>query len=270
MKKFLVILMVVAMASVLFVGCTTPPTPEPEPEPTPTPEPEPEPEPTPTPTVQTDIPYITGVVGISILSSLTQYLDADEGPLLAVSGVGVSGAIIKLYIDDVYAGVGSTDSGGAFASITVTALTLAEGAGKTLHVTATLPGLAESDASTAYTFTYDKTAPTIASVLGDSTNGYITVTFSEAVASATGPTWKYLSTTTYGSTTTPAYLPATTTAPSSTTVRLTEVAAITLPDQDLVVGDYLYVLATGGSTADLAGNLMVIPAVKQGSVITGS
>jgi len=37
MKKFLVILMVVAMVSVLFVGCTTPPTPDPDPTPDPVP-----------------------------------------------------------------------------------------------------------------------------------------------------------------------------------------------------------------------------------------
>jgi len=35
MKKFLVILMVLAMASVLFVGCTTPPVPDPDPDPDP-------------------------------------------------------------------------------------------------------------------------------------------------------------------------------------------------------------------------------------------
>ena len=256
MKKFLVILMVLAMASVLFVGCTTPPTPDPDPDP----------DPEPTPTVQTDIPYITGVVGISILSSSTQYLNATAGPLLAVSGVGVSGAIVKLYIDDVYAGVGSTGSGGTFSAIGVTGITMAEGADKTLHVTATLPGLAESDASTAYTFTYDATAPTIASVVGDSTSGWITVTFSEAVASSTGPIWDYISTTTFGYSE-PTKTPAAITAPSSTTVRLTEATANVDVNSDLVVGDYLMVRATAGSVADLAGNLMIVPVTKQGSVV---
>jgi len=255
MKKFLVILMVVAMASVLFVGCTTPPTPTPEPEPTPTP----------TPTVQTDIPYITAVAGISILSTSTQYIDADE--TLTVTGVGVAGAIVKLYIDDVYAGVGSTGAGGDFNTIGITGITLTEGV-RVLHVTATLPGLAESDASTKYTFTYDATAPTIASVVGDSTNGYITVTFSEAVASATGPAWRYISRAAFGYDE-PDETPAVITAPSSTTVRLTEVVSKTDPNQDLVVGDYLRVKASGGSVADLAGNLLVVPCTKEGSVITG-
>ncbi len=255
MKKFLVILMVLAMASFLFVGCTTPPTPDPDPDP----------EPEPTPTVQTDIPYITAVAGISILSSSTQYIDATE--TVTVTGVGIAGAIVKLYIDDVYAGVGSTGSGGAFTTIGITGITLAEGV-RVLHVTATLPGLAESDASTAYTFTYDATAPTIASVVGDSTNGYITVTFSEAVTSATGPTWLYISEATWVgaiATLTPGVI----TAPSSTTVRLTEETTLTA-DGDLEVGDYLRVNAAGGSVADLAGNLLSVPCNKEGNVITGS
>ena len=164
MKKFLVILMVVAMASVLFVGCTTPPTPEPEPEPTPTP----------TPTVQTDVPYITSIGSISLSSTSTQYSNS-----ATTGGVSVEGAIIKLYIDDVQAGVTNSGATGTFSAI-VSMVTLTEGV-KVLHVTATQPGLAESDASTKYTFTYDYTAPTIASVVADSATNGITVTFDENV-----------------------------------------------------------------------------------------
>ena len=257
MKKFLVILMVLAMASFLFVGCTTPPTPDPDPDP----------DPDPTPTVQTDIPYITGVGGISILSSSTQYINAAEDGAtdFVVAGVGVAGAIIRLYIDDVYAGVGSTGSGGAFSGIGITGITMAEGADKTLHVTATLPGLAESDASTVYTFTYDKTAPTIASVVGDSSDNYITVTFSEAVANATGGTWKYNSFTTYGGLA-PDNSPTAVTAPSTSTIRLTE-NTIGDAEDDLEVGDYLTVSITGGSTADLAGNALLVPVTVTGTVV---
>jgi len=164
MKKFLVILMVVAMASVLFVGCTTPPTPEPEPEPTPT------------PSVKTDTPFITAIDNVSLSSTSTQYSNSAPD----VSGVGVAGAIIKVYIDDVQSGVGSTGDSGAFTDVPVSMVTLTEGV-RVIYATATQPGLAESDASTKYTFTYDYTKPTIASAAGDSSAQTITVTFSEDV-----------------------------------------------------------------------------------------
>ncbi len=261
MKKFLVFLMLVAMASFLFVGCLPSVTPAVEEEEEVVAEEEEEEEVV--EAAQTDAPYITAVAGINILSSSTQYIDADE--TLTVTGVGIAGAIIKLYIDDVYAGVGSTGSGGAFTTIGITGITLAEGV-RVVHVTATLPGLAESDASTAYTFTYDKTAPTIASVAGDSSSNYITVTFSEAVANATGGTWLYRSQTT-ASITTPVHVPAAITAPSATTVRLTEMANAADATRDLEVGDYLYVRATGGTTADLAGNILVVPITVEGTVV---
>ena len=266
MKKFLVILMVVAMASFLFVGCI-PTTPDEEVAEEEVAEEEVAEEEE-VAVVQTDTPYITGVAGISILSSSTQYINAaEDGTAFTVAGVGVAGAIIKLYIDDVYAGVGSTGDGGSFSGITITAITMAEGADKTLHVTATLPGLAESDASTAYTFTYDKTAPTIASVVGDSSSNYITVTFDEAVASATGSTYTYLSGTAY-TVTAPSIVPAAVTAPSATTIRLTEETSLaTGPNADLVVGDYLSVLVSSGSTADLAGNLLSVPRQLFGTVV---
>ncbi len=263
MKKFLVLLMVVAMASFLFVGCLPSVTPEVEEEEEVVVEEEEEV----VEAAQTDIPYITAVEGISILSSSTQYINADEdGSVFTVAGVGVAGAIIKLYIDDVYAGVGSTGSTGGFSGIYITGITMAEGAGKTLHVTATLPGLAESDASTVYTFTYDKTAPTIASVVGDSSSNYITVSFSEAVTSATGPVWTYFSDVTYGGSAA-TLVPGAITAPSSTTVRLTESTTLASADNDLVVGDYLSVRAVGGSTADLAGNSLLVPVTVTGSVV---
>ena len=162
MKKLIIVLMVAAMASFLFVGClpTTPVTPV-----TPV-----------TPTIKTDTPYITNIGTISLSSILTQY----TGTPPAVSGVGVAGAIIKVYIDGVQSGVGSTGTTGAFTAIPVTMVTLTEGV-KKLYVTATQPGLAESDKSTEYTFTYDKTKPKLASAVGDSSAQTITVTFSEDV-----------------------------------------------------------------------------------------
>jgi len=59
-------------------------------------------------------------------------------------------------------------------------ITLTEGVRK-LYVTATVPGLAESDKSTEYTFTYDKTAPKIVSAVADSSAASIIVTFDEPV-----------------------------------------------------------------------------------------
>jgi len=181
-----------------------------------------------------------------------------------VDGVGVAGAIIKLYIDDVYAGVGTTGSNGAFTNVGITGITLTEGV-KVLHVTATLPGLAESDASTAYTFTYDKTVPTIASVVGDSSSSYITVTFSEPVTASTAvaATWSYSSKAFAYSA--PATTPVTVTSPSSTTVILYEGAGGT--DPLLATGDFLSVKCSVTAIKDLAGNLMVIPVTAYGFVV---
>ena len=163
MKKFLVILMVVAMASFLFVGCL----------PAVTPDVDEDVDEDVDVGVKTDTPYITAT-GFSILATTTQYLTAITS--VSVDGVGVAGAIIKLYIDDVYVGIGTTGTGGTFSGITVTGATVTEGA-KKLCVTATVPGLAESDKSTEITFTYDTTAPSIVSVAADSTSNYIQVTF---------------------------------------------------------------------------------------------
>jgi len=170
MKKFLVILMVVAMASFLFVGCV-PTTPAAEEEAAEEEEVVEEAE-----EAKTDTPYITEIGSISLSSTSIQYVKAEP----AVSGVGVAGAIIKVYVDDVQSGVGSTGVSGAFDDIPMSMITLTEGVRK-LYVTATVPGLAESDKSTEYTFTYDKTAPTLASAVADSSDNTITVTFSEDV-----------------------------------------------------------------------------------------
>jgi len=167
MKKFLAMIMVVAMVSFLFVGCmpsVTPPVEEEEEE---------------VEVAKTDTPYITKIGTISLSATTTQYVIAEP----AVSGVGVAGAIIKVYVDGVQSGVGSTGATGAFDDILMSMITLTEGVRK-LYITATVPGLAESDKSTEYTFTYDKTAPTLASAVGDSSASSLTVTFSEDVSMA--------------------------------------------------------------------------------------
>jgi len=250
MKKFLVILMVVAMASFLFVGCmpgVTPPADDADDE---------EDEDV---GVKTETPFITAT-GFDILATTTEYINDIE--LILVDGVGVAGAIIKLYIDDVYVGIGNTGIGGTFEDIAVTGATVTEGA-KTLYVTATVPGLAESDKSTEYTFTFDETAPTILSVVGDSSDEYITVTFSEPVDADTvaDATWTYdvgaaWDTTPIGAAVTVIVVP------STTTAILYEVAA-----GDLVYGDFLSVECSVTAIEDLAGNEMDIPVVVHGFVV---
>lgn len=247
MKKFLVLLMVIAMTSFLFVGClgdgVIPPVDDDDDG---------------VDGVKTDTPYITDAGEVSILATTTEYIIAAGE--LQVSGVGVAGAIIKLYIDDVYAGIGYTSSGGAFENIGITGITLTEGA-KKFHVTATLPGLAESDASTEYSFTYDKTSPTIVSVAGDSTNGYITVTFSDAVDADTvvDATWYYET----GSTV-PTFAIGTTHSPDAVTVLTSTTARLyfTFVDGDVFVG----VSCSGTAIEDEAGNEMDLPVYIYGVV----
>jgi len=167
MKKLIIVLMVVAVASFLFVGClpdaVTPAV-------TPT-------EPTEPTVAKTDTPFITDIADVDLSSTATQYSNDPE-----VSGVGVAGAIIKVYINGVQSGIGYTGADGVFAPdpIPVTLVDLTEGV-TTLYVTATQPGLAESDKSTTYTFTYDETAPKIASAVADTGDNTITVTFNEKV-----------------------------------------------------------------------------------------
>lgn len=171
MKKFLAMLMVVAMVSFLFVGCMPSVTPDVDDEVDDE-----------VVVAKTDTPFITVIDGISLSATTTQYVSALE--TAAVTGVGVAGAIIKVYINDVQSGVGSTGLTGAFGPIPVSMITLTDGV-KKLYITATVPGLAESDKSTEYTFTYDKTAPTIASAVADSSANSITVTFNEDVNMST-------------------------------------------------------------------------------------
>ena len=251
MKKFLVILMVVAMTSFLFVGCLPGVTPGVDDD-----------EEDEDVGVKTDTPFITAT-GFDILATTTEYInDIDD---VLVDGVGVAGAIIKLYIDDVYVGIGSTGVGGTFDNIAVTGGTVTEGA-KTLYVTATLPGLAESDKSTEYTFTFDETAPTIASVAGDSTNGYITVTFSDPVDadSVLAAGWTYDIDNFYVDPAVAGSVVTTIVVVSSTTARLYEpVAGVAILNAtDL----FLSVTCDAPAITDLAGNEMVVPVTVFGLV----
>jgi len=156
MKKFLVILMVVAMASVLFVGCTTPPTPEPEPEP----------EPTPTPIVSatpvlTDVQTSLGVSIFDVTSTATLYMNiAEVGASILVTGTAPSESLVKIYLGDVAVGpaVAEASTAGLW-TVAIAKSSLGDDGVKVLTAKVTEVGLAESAASNAVTFTLDTVRP---------------------------------------------------------------------------------------------------------------
>jgi len=162
MKKFLAMLMVVAMVSFLFVGCmpsVTPPVEEEEEE---------------VGLVKTEAPIITGISGITL------GLAAQSTNSITVDGLAPVGSVIKVYLNDVQTGIGYAGTSGLF-TVSGTSIGTILGGAKTLYVTATQFGLAESAHSASYSFTYDITAPKIASATADSDDFYITVTFDEGV-----------------------------------------------------------------------------------------
>ncbi|MCK4309555.1 MAG: hypothetical protein KAW42_06235 [Candidatus Atribacteria bacterium] len=150
MKKFLIMLMVVAMASFLFVGClgggVTPPVDD-----------EDEDE---EPVVPTTVTPIIQVV----LDAADGYVNAAE----AADGILVNGTAptlseVKIYIDGICAGTGDVGVTGIFNVVIATDDLGADGA-KILHATATDVGLPESDPSNLIEFELDTAAPKIASV----------------------------------------------------------------------------------------------------------
>lgn len=178
MKKLLIVLMVLAMSSFLFVGCL-PTAPEVPTEPT---------EPT-EPTVEaTATPVITAVTGVNLTSTATQYVNTAEAGTSIVGGIDVTGtaptyAEVKIYIGSKVAGTADVAANGRF----ICAVTLTElgvDGEKTVYVVATEPGLAESAKSNEVKFTLDTVAPTMASVVGRIAADYYEVTFSEAVGAS--------------------------------------------------------------------------------------
>jgi len=178
MKKLLIMLMVVAMASFLFVGClgdgVTPPVDD-----------EDEDGVTPPTTVA---PIITSVSGIDITSSSTQYINAAE----AVGGITVMGTAptyseIKVYINGITAGTGDSGADGEWTVIVANADLIkaakVEGA-KTLDATAEEPGLAVSVSSNVISFILDTVIPYILSSVG--TGGTVPVTLGGTVTEKTG------------------------------------------------------------------------------------
>ena len=159
MKKFLVILMVVAMASFLFVGCmpgVTPPVDDED-------EDEDVGVATSDPPVLTAVEDSAGAIIFLATATGTLYMNtAEAGSSIMVTGTNApSGSSVQIYLDDVaIAGaVGETAVTGLWAVAVAKSSLGADGVGKVLHATVTEVGLAESAASNSVTFTLDTDNP---------------------------------------------------------------------------------------------------------------
>ena len=158
MKKLLIMLMVVAMASFLFVGCL--------PGVTPVDEEEEEEEVTPTP-LATVAPIITSITDnaavpaevIDLTSTKTQYINKDDVALgIVVNGTAPTYSEVKVYIDDICAGTGNVGDTGIF-SVDVAKADLGADGDKVLYATAKEAAIAVSPKSVEYAFTLDTVAP---------------------------------------------------------------------------------------------------------------
>jgi len=149
MKKLLMILMVIAMVSFLYTGCT-PTTPAEE---------EAEEE-----LVPTDTPTISSISGIDITSDSTQYANSSEAENgITVEGSAATGAEVKVYINDAaVAATADVTANGTWALI-ITESELGDDGEKTVYAVASEVGLADAT-STSYDFTLDTDAPGISSI----------------------------------------------------------------------------------------------------------
>ena len=156
-------LMVVAMASFLFVGClgTTPPI-DPD---------------DPVDPVEPVAPSVTPVIEsiaasgdlekpiISLYSSAIQYMNKTEvKDGIVVSGYAPKYSEVNIYIGGVVVGTSTAYGGDEEFIVGVAKADLGVDGAKTLYATATEMGLAESVPSTKYAFTLDTVAPDLVSV----------------------------------------------------------------------------------------------------------
>ena len=181
MKKLLIMLIVIAMASFLFVGClgTTPPIDPDEPD---------EPEPVLLLTVTPVIRGIADVVGapvISLYSSATQYMNgAEVADGILVYGFAPKYSEVNIYVGGVIVGTGTAYGGDEEFTVFVDGDNLGADGAKTLYATAKELGFAESDPSTEYAFILDTVAPEMVEVAArfediEEYPGTVTATFSE-------------------------------------------------------------------------------------------
>jgi len=148
MKKFIIVLMVVAVASFLFVGCL-PTTPETPTEPT---------EPTEPTVAATVAPIITAIPGISLTSTATQYINATEAAVVTVAGTAPTYSEVKVYVDDVCAGTADVGVTGTFLVVVAEADLGADGE-KVIYATAKEAAIDVSAHSVEYAFVLDQVAP---------------------------------------------------------------------------------------------------------------
>jgi len=157
MKKFLVMLMVVAMASFLFAGClpgtTTPVTEEEEEEEE-------------VVVITTVAPIITAitdaanVVLIGLTSTATQYMNAtDVAAGIIVHGTAPTYSEVKVYVDDLCAGTGNTGDTGIFEVVVAEADLGADAADKAIYATAKEAAIPVSAKSVEYVFVLDQVKP---------------------------------------------------------------------------------------------------------------
>ena len=155
MKKFIIVLMVVAAASFLLVGClpgtTTPVTPVEPVEPV---------EPV---VVATVAPIITAIPGISLTSTATQYINAAEAAVVTVAGTAPTYSEVKVYVDDVCAGTADVGVTGTFTVVIAEADLGADG-DKVIYATAKEAAIAVSAKSVEYAFILDQVKPGIKEV----------------------------------------------------------------------------------------------------------
>lgn len=185
MKKLLVILMVVAMASFLFVGCLPSVTPEAEEEAV-----EEEEEvvaPVSATPVLIDVQTSAGVSIITVTSSSTQYMNiADVGSSILVTGTAPSESLVQIYIDDVAItpALAEASTSGLW-SVAIAKSSLGDDGEKVLTAKVTEVGLDESEASNAATFTLDTVRPSASSLAATTVaagTGTLTSTITAGVA----------------------------------------------------------------------------------------
>jgi len=159
MKKLLVILMVVAMASFLFVGCI-PTTPEEVVE-------EEEEEEEEVVVVATVAPLLTSittnaavpVAAIDLTATATQYLNAADVALgIIVNGTAPTYSEVKVYVDDVCAGTADVGVTGIF-SVVVAEADLGADGDKVIYATAKEAAIDVSAHSVEYAFVLDQVKP---------------------------------------------------------------------------------------------------------------
>jgi len=187
MKKLLIVLMVVAMASFLFVGCLGV-TPEPD-------EPVDPDEPvlptTVTPVIEkiTNVSYELEDIGIiNLYSSATQYMNGAEiADGILVKGFAPKYSEVNIYVDGEIVGTSTAYGLSEYFIVFVAEDNLGIDGEKTIYATATEVALAESDPSTEYTFILDTVAPEMVKVVAEKAgeDQTVTVTFSEELDKAT-------------------------------------------------------------------------------------